>query len=105
MSKDDLIFLGHINDAISQIDEYLHNITYSKFIKKKIIQDAVIRQLSIVGEATKNISNKFKENNSNIFWKDITGMRDILVHDYLGVDLDEVWNTITHDLPILKKEI
>jgi uncharacterized protein with HEPN domain len=70
-----------------------------------MIQDAVIRNIEIIGEAGKNLSLEFKEKHSNIPWIDIIGMRDKLIQGYFGVDLDIVWRVIQKDLPILKKQI
>jgi uncharacterized protein with HEPN domain len=70
-----------------------------------MIQDAIIRQIEIIGEASKLISEKIKEKSPSIPWKDIAGMRDKLIHNYFGVDIEAVWKTIKEDIPILKKEI
>lgn len=103
--KDDTVYLKHILDAISLIEEYTNGMTYDDFIDNHLVQDGVIRQIQIIGEATKRLSNSLKEKNKQIPWRDITGMRDKLVHDYLGVDLDAVWYTIEKDIPSLKSKI
>ncbi len=105
MKDDDYTFIGHIDDAGSLILKYIENIDYHEFLNDNMIQDAVIRRLSIIGEATKNISKDFKEKHTNIPWKDMAGMRDIVIHKYILVDLEEVWNTLTKDIPLLKKNI
>lgn len=99
-----MVYLKHIRDAISRIEEYTKAVGYDDFIKNNLIQDGVIRQLEIIGEATKRLSAGLKKN-PHIAWKDIAGMRDKLIHDYLGVDLDAVWDTVKKDIPVLKKEI
>jgi uncharacterized protein with HEPN domain len=103
--KDNSVFLNYILDAINQIEEYTEYLTYEEFLEKRLIQDAVIRQLEIIGEATKNISPSTTENYPLIPWKEIAGMRDKLIHVYFGVDLDEVWNTTKRDIPELKTVI
>jgi uncharacterized protein with HEPN domain len=70
-----------------------------------LIQDGVIRQLEIIGEASKRLSAEIKEKYLEIPWKDITGMRDKLIHDYFGVDLDAVWDTVEKDIPVLKNKL
>ena len=78
----DIVYLRHIMDAISRIGEYLQGINEEEFVRNYLVQDGVIRQLEIIGEATKQISQGTREKNSNIPWKDMAGMRDKLIHDY-----------------------
>ncbi len=103
--KEDKIFLKHILDSINQIEEYLNGVEFQDFIINKLIQDGVIRQLEIIGEATKRLSPELREKYSNIPWEDIAGMRDKLIHHYFGVDLDAVWDTVAKDLPDLKENV
>jgi len=105
MSKDDSLYLFHILDSISKIEDFIEDIDENEFKTNELIQSAVIRQLEIVGEATKQISNNTRKKYTNIPWKDIAGMRDKLIHGYFGVDIDAVWNTIQRDIPILKKHV
>ena len=105
MIKDDLVYLNHIKDAISRIEEYVNGLTYNGFIEKYLIQDGVIRQIQVIGEATKKISDNTRQKYPSVPWKDIAGMRDKLIHDYFGIDLDAVWDTVEKDIPILKNEI
>jgi len=78
-------------------------LTKFDFDRNVLIQDAVIRNFEIIGEATKKISQQFTQEHSGIPWQDMAGMRDKLIHDYLDVDLDVIWRTIESDLPLLKE--
>ena len=105
MKKEDSVYLRHILDAVSRIEEYTKGIEYKDFMEKHLIQDGVIRQIEIIGEATKRLSDKTRDKYPNVPWKDMTGMRDKLIHDYLGVDIDAVWDTVKEDIPILKNKL
>lgn len=103
--KNDYVYLRHILDAISRIEEYTKDKKYADFMADHLIQDGVIRQIEIVGEATKRLSEDIRERNPDIPWKDIVGMRDKLIHDYIGVDLDAVWDAVERDIPPLKNKL
>ncbi len=103
--KDDSVYLKHILDAISKVEEYTRGTSKKDFASKTMIQDAVIRQIEIIGEASKQVSADLKRKHSQVPWKDIAGMRDKLIHDYLGVDIDAVWVTVEKDLPQLKERV
>ncbi|MBA7565697.1 hypothetical protein ES708_07382 [subsurface metagenome] len=99
------LFLSHILDSCKNIIEFTKDIDFKTFINKRLIQSAVIRELEIIGEATKNVSVDIRENSKDIPWKKLAGMRDKLSHRYFTVDLEEVWNTSKNDIRILKKRI
>lgn len=106
MIKDDNVYLRHILDAMNQIEEYVAGFDYDSFAQAqaRLVQDGVIRQLEIIGEATKNLSPTLQESHRDIPWKDIAGMQDKLIHHF-GVDLTAVWETVVQDLSPLKTDI
>ena|SRR3989344_4513486 len=104
MEKDKL-YIKHILDAISTIDQFTKNIEFEGFVENKLLQDGVVRELEIIGEASKKLSSDFKDSHSELPWQDIARMRDKLIHEYFGVDLVVVWETVKQDLPNLKQRI
>jgi uncharacterized protein with HEPN domain len=87
------------------IFSYTKNISRKDFLENKMLTDAVMRNLQILSESTQKISQKTKDKRGNIPWKDISGFRNILVHDYFeGIDLNAIWNVVVRDLPVLHKE-
>ena len=105
MKKDDTVYLRHIRDAIMTVEEYLNGIDEAEFYATQLLQDGVIRQTEIIGEAIRHVSKDLRKSYPEIPWQDIAGMRDKLIHDYFGVDLEKVWLTAQEDLPILKTQI
>lgn len=104
-TKDSKIFLAHILESIGEIEKNIAGMTADQFLKSVTIQDAVNRRVEIIGEAVKNLPNSFKIKHKEIPWKQIAGMRDILIHEYFGVDNDLVWKIATKDIPKLKEQI
>ena len=105
MEKDYLVYIEHILDCIRKIKEFTNGLSLKDFSVNELVQDAVIRNIEIIGEASKKISSDTKQIFYEIPWREIAGMRDKLIHDYLGVDVEVVWRTITEDIPILEKQI
>lgn len=102
--KEDRVYLLHIAEAIATIQEYVST-GRDDFFAKKMIQDAVIRNLEIIGEAVKNISPVTRRNTPDVPWQKIAGLRDVLIHDYFGVDLETVWLVVENRLPPLALHI
>lgn len=105
MKKNPIIYLSHILDCIEKIQEYTSNLNERDFLNKSLVQDGVIRNLEIIGEATKQLDKDFRSKYPEIEWKRIAGMRDKLIHDYIGVDLWAVWAVVEKIIPEFKEEI
>lgn len=103
--KNPKIFIRHILESIAEIEKNAKNKPKRKFLSSITTQDAIIRRLEIIGEAVKNLPTSIKRNHPDIPWKNIAGTRDILIHEYFGVDLNVVWDVIKNDIPKLKKQI
>ncbi len=103
--KDDSVFVEHILESIGYIENFSKGLSKETFMKHRLKQSAIIRELEIIGEASKNLSVKFRENNNTIEWNLIAGFRDKLIHHYFGINLERVWNILEFDLLNLKKEI
>ena len=101
--KDDLVYIEHIQSCIDRILSYAEGLDYDSFLKKQVVQDAIVRQLEIIGEATKRISIEFKNSHPQIPWKVMSGMRDKLIHDYIDIDFRMVWSTAKKDIPELDR--
>lgn len=106
MSKrKDIDLLRDIKESIERIISYTNDMEYTEFSQDYKTQDAVVRNIEIMGEATKALSKNIRENNPNIPWKNIAGTRDKLIHDYFGVNIDIVWNIIRKEIPGLSARI
>lgn len=102
MKKDNTLYLGHIRDAIAKVERYIADVTYEQFLNDEMMIDAVTRELEIIGEATSNLSDDFRKTHSEMPFRDIIDMRNILIHNYAGVNTKVVWDTCKTDLPALK---
>lgn len=95
----DVEYLADTKEAILRINAYTEQLSYEQFLEDKKTQDAVVRNLEIIGEAVKNISEESKSRFPQIPWKDLAGVRDKLIHHYFGVNFDIVWNIVKQELP------
>ena len=95
-------YLVDIDDAIRKIEKYTKALSYKKFIENELILDGVVRNLEVIGEAVKQIPDDIKNKKSEIKWKKIAGLRDILIHSYFGIDTVIVWDIVANKIPELK---
>jgi len=103
MSKrGDKLYLKDVLDSIGKIEEYVKNLSFEDFSNRELVVDAVVRNFEIIGEASKNISDDLKSAYQDVPWKEMAGMRDKMIHEYFGMDLDIVWKTIKQRLPELR---
>lgn len=105
MKKSNFIYLNHVLTCIYYIEEYSKDKDYDGLVKNHMLQDSLIRQIEIIGEATSRITKDFKDKYNEIPWLDMKDMRNKLIHDYFGVNIKYVWNVINQDIPFLKKQI
>ncbi len=103
--KDLKIFLGHILDNIEKIENTFAGLSETEYSKNVDIQDATLRRLEVIGEAVKNLPPAFRKKHVGVPWKKMAGIRDVLIHEYFGVDMYLVWKISVTDIPKLKKQI
>ncbi len=99
------IFIEDIQGAIDKIECYIEDVTYEAFVKNEMVIDAVLRNLEVIGEASRNIPEDVREKYPDISWKRMIGLRNIVIHEYFGVDLGIIWEIITKNLPETKPMI
>jgi uncharacterized protein with HEPN domain len=99
--KDDRLYLIHIKEAIERIEEYTQQ-GQEVFLDDRKTQDAVLRNLHTLAESTQRISKHLKDEHPQIDWRTISAFRNVVVHDYLGVSPERIWDIVEHDLPDLK---
>jgi uncharacterized protein with HEPN domain len=102
--NDDLVCLAHVRDAIQRIEAFTSD-GRDKFLVEPMIQDAVIRNLEVIGEAVKGLSEDLRSAHPDVPWKQIAGMRDVLIHHYFGVKLETVWQVVAEHLPTLRERV
>ncbi len=102
--KDDAVYLQHLKECIARIEEYTRG-GHSAFLASTLIQDGVIRNLQTLGQSVAKLSEDFKSGHPEVDWKSIIGLRNVLVHDYLGINMTRVWEIVERDLPDLKQRL
>ena len=102
--RDDRLYLLHITECILRIEEYTEG-GEEEFMTSTLIQDAVLRNLHTLAESTQRLSDSLKARHPEIDWRRISGFRNVVVHDYLGLDIEYVWTIVEQELPSLKRTI
>ena len=105
MTREPSVFIEHILESIDFIEKYAEEKTEVDFSRDTQLQDAVLHRLTIIGEAVKNVPDAVKKKNSDIPWRKIAGIKDVLVHHYFGIDLGAIWMVVQKDIPELKAKL
>jgi uncharacterized protein with HEPN domain len=102
--KDDRLYLIHIRETLARIKKFTGG-GKQEFIASELIRDATIRNLQVLTESTQRLSGDFKQQHSDINWQGMAGFRNVLVHGYLSIDLELVWDVIKHQIPELRRKL
>jgi len=105
MRRDYRVYLRDILDAIVKIERYVASSSFEEFVKNELVVDAVVRNLEIIGEAVKRLPKNVTTEHNDIDWRRMAGLRDILIHEYFGVDSEILWDIIKNKLPELKEKV
>lgn len=105
MSRDPLVYLEHILDAAEHIVDYTQGVGFESFCDDEMLQDAIERNFEIIGEAAKRVPDEIRNLGPNIDWREISGFRDVIIHDYDTIDVEVVWDAVENEIPRLVEQI
>ena len=105
MPRDYKIYLKDVLESIAKIEEYTKGVSFEEFSRERMREDAIIRNLMTIGEAIKSVPKDIRSESPATEWDDMVGLRDILIHQYFGIELETIWDIIKKDLPKLKREV
>ena len=105
MQREPRVFLEDILVAAVKVEKYTKGLTFDEFIDNDLISDAVIKNILVIGEATKNIPDEIRQKSSGIEWRKMAGMRDMMIHGYFSINYKIVWDVVQNKIPTLKKQV
>ena len=103
--RDPFLYVQDILDSIERIEEYSSSLKWEEFRKNNLVIDAIVRNFEIIGEAVKHIPKTIRDRYPDIEWREAAGFRDVLIHEYFGIDTEALWDTIKTNIPSFKKKI
>ena len=107
MQKDNLVYIKHIRDSIYKIENFTSGLSKEDFLSEEnqVVQSGVVRELEVIGEATGKISAEYRQSHGDVPWRDMIDTRNKVIHDYLSIDYDLIWDIVQKDLPNLKLQL
>lgn len=103
--RDPFLYVQDVLDSIERIEEYSSGLKWEEFRKNNLVIDAIVRNFEIIGEAVKHIPKTIRDRYPDIEWREAAGFRDVLIHEYFGIDTEALWDTIKTNIPSFKKKI
>ena len=104
-NRDVSAFIGHVVMAMRFVEDFIHGMTLDDFLADRKTRDAVIRNCEVIGEAIKHIPDEFRRIHPNVDWSGLAGLRDVLIHQYFGVDYVALWNIVANECPVYREEL